>query len=57
MPYGTKLYVQEYGFGVVGDTGGGLKGNHIDIFFHSHAEALRWGVRNIKVAVWQPQEN
>ena len=26
IPYGTKLYIQGYGFGVVEDTGGALKG-------------------------------
>ena len=56
IPYGTKLYVQGYGFGVVEDTGGALKGNHIDIFFHSHAEAMRWGVKSMKVAVWEPEK-
>lgn len=57
VPYGTKLYVQGYGFGVVEDTGGAIKGNHIDIFFHSHSEAMRWGVKSMKVAVWQPERN
>ena len=57
VPYGTKLYVQGYGFGIVEDTGGALKGNHIDIFFHSHSEAMRWGVKSMKVAVWHPENN
>lgn len=57
IPYGTRLYIQGYGFGVVEDTGGALKGNHIDIFFHSHAQAMRWGVKSLKVAVWQPETN
>ena len=57
IPYGTKLYIQGYGFGVVEDTGGALKGNHIDIFFHSHAQAMRWGVKSLKVAVWKPEAN
>ena len=57
IPYGTKLYIQGYGFGVVEDTGGALKGNHIDIFFHSHAQAMRWGVKSLKVAVWEPKAN
>ncbi|MCM8542990.1 MAG: 3D domain-containing protein [Lentisphaeraceae bacterium] len=57
IPYGTKLYVQGYGFGVVEDTGGALKGNHIDIFFNSHSQAMRWGVKSMKVAVWAPEKN
>ncbi|MCM8527082.1 MAG: 3D domain-containing protein [Lentisphaeraceae bacterium] len=57
IPYGTKLYVQGYGFGVVEDTGGALKGNHIDIFFNSHSQAMRWGVKSMKVAVWEPEKN
>lgn len=57
VPYGTKLFVQGYGFGVVEDTGGALKGNHIDIFFNSHSQAMRWGVKSMKVAVWKPEIN
>jgi len=31
------------------DVGGAIKGNHIDVWFPSHREALKFGVRNINI--------
>jgi uncharacterized protein YabE (DUF348 family)/3D (Asp-Asp-Asp) domain-containing protein len=31
IPMGTRLYIPGYGFAVAGDTGGGIKGNMIDL--------------------------
>ena len=31
IPLGTKLYIPGYGFAVAADTGGGIKGNMIDL--------------------------
>ena len=39
IPLGTKIYVEGFGVRVAQDTGGGVRGNHIDIFFNTHAEA------------------
>lgn len=50
-PFGTKLNVPGYGKGVVQDVGGAIKGRHIDVWFPSHAEALRWGRRYLRVTV------
>ena len=50
-PYGTKMYIPGYGWGEVHDTGSAIKGNHIDIFFDKHNEAMRWGVKTLKVKV------
>lgn len=47
--FGTKLDIPGYGEGVVEDVAGAIKGRHIDLWFPSHAEALRWGVRWLKV--------
>jgi 3D (Asp-Asp-Asp) domain-containing protein len=33
------------------DVGGAIKGNHIDVWFPSHKEALQFGVQNIVVQV------
>ena len=52
LPYGTRLEVPGYGFGIIEDTGGALKGRHIDIFFHSHREAMKWGVKKLEATVW-----
>ena len=48
--FGTKLSINGKQY-VVEDRGGAIKGNRIDIFVSSHAEALRWGVRYLPVEV------
>lgn len=48
-PYGTKLKIPGYGIGTVEDIGGAIKGDHIDIWFPTHEEALRWGWRRLRV--------
>jgi 3D (Asp-Asp-Asp) domain-containing protein len=45
FPFGTRLEIPGYGTGVVEDTGGAIKGRHIDIWFSSHDEARAWGKR------------
>ena len=47
--FGTSLYVPGYGTGTVEDVGGAIKGKHIDIWFPTHQQARRWGVRKLKV--------
>ena len=51
IPYGTRLYVPGYGFGVAGDTGGAIVGHRIDLFYDTEQEALRWGRRNLPVYI------
>lgn len=51
FPYGTRLRIPGYGDGVVEDIGGKIRGNHIDLWFPTHEEALRWGCRRIPVRV------
>lgn len=51
-PYGTVMYVPGYGYGVVLDVGGGVKGNHIDLYYPSHSMALLRGRRTVRVKVW-----
>ena len=48
--FGTKLSIngKEY---IVEDRGGAIKGNRIDLYVGSHAEALRWGVKYLPVKV------
>ena len=48
--FGTKLNIGGHIY-TVEDRGGAIKGNKIDIFVNSHAEALRWGVRYLPVSV------
>ncbi len=54
-PFGTRMFIPGYGWGVVEDRGGAIKGpRRIDLFFHSHQEALQWGRRKVKVTVEYP---
>ena len=48
------MYVEGYGYGRVEDTGGMVKGEHIDIFFNDHSKARKWGSKkNITVKIWR----
>lgn len=51
IPLGTRLYVEGYGLAIAEDTGGGIKGNSIDVFFNSESQALSWGVRWLTVYI------
>jgi 3D (Asp-Asp-Asp) domain-containing protein len=42
-PIGTIMYIKGYGYGVVHDRGGAIKGDHIDLYFPTHEQALKWG--------------
>ncbi|UCF16838.1 MAG: 3D domain-containing protein [Phycisphaerales bacterium] len=33
------------------DRGGAIKGNRLDVFFHTHQEALEWGVQYLDVQI------
>jgi 3D (Asp-Asp-Asp) domain-containing protein len=63
ISFNTKLVIPGYGDGQavpVLDRGGAIKGNKLDVYFPTHAEARQWGRRFIPVTVvnWlfaQPQ--
>jgi len=52
FPFGTILYIEGYGYGRVEDRGGAIKGNHIDLYFRTHQQALEWGKKTKRVKVW-----
>lgn len=52
-PFGTRMYVEGYGWGTVEDRGGAIKGRRLDLYFETHEEALQWGRRKVKVGVWK----
>ncbi len=56
FPYGTIFYVPGYGYARGEDAGGAIKGNHIDLWFASHAAAKRWGRKVLNVEVWIPKK-
>ncbi len=53
-PYGTILHIPGYGYGRVEDTGGAIKGQHIDLYRPNHWFARHWGNRTKQVKVWLP---
>jgi len=51
-PFGTEIYVPGYGWGVVEDRGGAIKGSkRLDLFYRSHTRAMQWGRQTIEVKV------
>jgi len=55
-PYGTVMHIPGYGYGRVEDTGGAVKGRHIDLYRPNHWFARHWGVQTKKVKVWLPAD-
>lgn len=52
FPIGTVLYIPGYGYGVVADIGGAVKGHVIDLYFHSKEDIYsQWGKKTVKVVV------
>jgi len=57
--FGTKMIILGYNNNLsvkVLDRGGAIQGNRIDVFFHTHKEALQWGVKYIDVRVSKPKK-
>jgi 3D (Asp-Asp-Asp) domain-containing protein len=55
FPFGTIMHIEGYGYGRVEDRGGAIKGDHIDLFFRTHRQALAWGKQTRRVKVWVPK--
>ena len=43
IPYGTKMYIEGYGFRVAEDCGGAVNGYHIDVAVGTHSQAMAMG--------------
>lgn len=52
VPFGTRVWVPGYGFGVVLDRGGAVKGARLDVYVESVEEARSWGVRMLPIRFW-----
>ena len=48
IPYGTKVVIGGKTY-IAEDTGGGIEGNCIDIYFNTHEEALNFGMQYLEV--------
>lgn len=51
IPYGTKVVINGHTY-TAHDTGGGIKGKRIDIYFDSHTEAWDFGTRKAEVFIY-----
>ena len=52
--FGTEMFVPGYNKGKpikVLDRGGAIRGDRLDVFFHTHEAALQWGVKYVDVKV------
>ncbi|MGE7838986.1 3D domain-containing protein [Viridibacillus arvi] len=48
---GSKVWVEDYGYAVAGDTGGAIKGNKIDVFISNKQSVYNWGRKRVKIKV------
>lgn len=51
IPYGSTVYIEGWGYYIAEDCGGGVNGNHIDIYRDSHDVCRKLGVQNAKVYI------
>lgn len=50
IPLGTRVFIPGYGQAVAEDIGG-FHGSHIDVAFETHAEAIKFGRRNLEIYI------
>ena len=51
IPLGTRMRIPGYGEGVAADTGSGVRGAVIDLWFPTSEEALAWGRRTVTITL------
>jgi 3D (Asp-Asp-Asp) domain-containing protein len=51
IPLGTRMTIPGYGEGIAADTGSGVSGNTIDLWFPTLADALAWGRRTVTITL------
>ncbi|WP_425711752.1 3D domain-containing protein [Fictibacillus sp. Mic-4] len=52
FPIGTVLWIPNYGFGVVADTGSAIKGHKIDLYYNTVKDVYRkWGKKTVTVYI------
>jgi len=52
IPLGTRVFVPGYGPAVAADVGTAIKGNIIDLWMPTTAQALAWGRRTVTITVY-----
>ncbi|WP_396652998.1 peptidoglycan-binding protein [Metabacillus arenae] len=53
IPLGSTVEVEGYGKAIAADIGGAIDGNEIDVFISDLSDAEKWGVKNVKVKVYE----
>lgn len=52
FPIGTILFIPEYGFGVVADTGSAIHGNKLDLYYKTVDDVYKkWGKKTVDVYI------
>ena len=52
FPIGTVLFIPGYGFGVVADKGGAIKGNKVDLYYDTVKDVYeQWGKKTLEIYV------
>jgi 3D (Asp-Asp-Asp) domain-containing protein len=54
FPIGTILFIPGYGYGVVADKGGAIKGNELDLYYETVEDVYnKWGKKKLDIYVVQ----
>ncbi|WP_436666630.1 3D domain-containing protein [Priestia koreensis] len=52
FPIGTILFIPGYGYGVVADKGGAIKGDHLDLYYETVDDVYnKWGKKELDVYI------
>jgi len=51
FPFGTKIQIEGMGTFVCEDRGGAIRGNHVDIYMETKAQAFAFGRKNLEAEV------
>ncbi len=56
IPLGSHLWIPGYGHAIADDTGGRIKGHHVDLRVQEHDQMDDWGTRPVRVYVLRDPE-
>jgi 3D (Asp-Asp-Asp) domain-containing protein len=54
IPLGSRIFIEGLGERIAEDVGGGIKGNHIDVYLGTVPQAFRFGIKRGRVSVIAP---
>lgn len=53
IPLGSLVFIEELKeYRVAEDTGGAVRGSHIDLYMEDLSRAVRWGIRRVRIQVF-----